>query len=173
MQGRGCQQAADVSEGVEAVAALKWWGTLPEGMLKDLSFGVIRAIMKARSAAEVLDAGKTWLYVSQNFVAAELWPPFATFSSVCPLWADFQGGIRTVARGRIHGEILGCMAFQEDTFPPLEGVFPGILFSKQIEAADGIEVKCRAYKEIVDNRAASPRPAGHNSSCGLEPVVLR
>ena len=96
MQGRGCQQAADVSEGVEAVAALKWWGTLPEGMLKDLSFGVIRAIMKARSAAEVLDAGKTWLYVSQNLVAAEPWPPFATFSSVCPLWADFQGGIRTV-----------------------------------------------------------------------------
>ncbi len=60
-----------VTEGVEAVAALKWVGTLPEGMLKDRSFGGIYGMMKARSAAEVLDAGKTWLYVSQNLVAAD------------------------------------------------------------------------------------------------------
>jgi penicillin amidase len=60
-----------VEEGVEAVAVLKWYGTLPEGMLQDRTFGGFLAIMKARGAAEVLDAGKTWRYLSMNLVAAD------------------------------------------------------------------------------------------------------
>jgi penicillin amidase len=60
-----------VTEGVEAVATLRWWGTLPEGTIKDRTFGGVIACMKARNVAEVLEAGRGWSYVSQNLLAAD------------------------------------------------------------------------------------------------------
>jgi len=60
-----------VEEGIGAVAALRWCGTLPDGTLRDRSFGGLLSSLRARSAAEVLDGGRTWGYVSQNLVAAD------------------------------------------------------------------------------------------------------
>ena len=60
-----------VEKGIEAVAVLKWCGTLPEGTLRDRSFGGLISSFRASSAAEVLENGRTWSYVSQNLVAAD------------------------------------------------------------------------------------------------------
>jgi penicillin amidase len=60
-----------VEKGIEAVAVLKWCGTLPGGTLRDRSFGGLISSLRASSAAEVLEGGRTWLYVSQNLVAAD------------------------------------------------------------------------------------------------------
>ena len=60
-----------VEKGIEAVAVLKWCGTLPGGAVCDRSFGGLISSLRARSAAEVLEGGRTWLYVSQNLVAAD------------------------------------------------------------------------------------------------------
>jgi penicillin G amidase len=60
-----------VEKGVEAVAVFKWCGTLPEGTLRDRSFGGLISSLRAASTAEVLEGGRTWEYVSQNLVAAD------------------------------------------------------------------------------------------------------
>jgi penicillin amidase len=60
-----------VDSGIETVAVLKWCGTLPEGALADRSVGGLISSLRATSAAEVLEGGRTWLYVSQNLVAAD------------------------------------------------------------------------------------------------------
>ena len=60
-----------VEKGIEAVAVLKWCGTLPGGTLCDRSFGGLISSLRATSAAEVLEGGRSWLYVSQNLVAAD------------------------------------------------------------------------------------------------------
>jgi penicillin amidase len=60
-----------VEKGIEAVAVLKWCGTLPEGTLADRSIGGLQSLLRASSAAEALEAGRTWKYVSMNLVAAD------------------------------------------------------------------------------------------------------
>jgi penicillin G amidase len=60
-----------VEKGVEAVAVLKWVGTLAEGAVADRTFGGLCTAFRATSAAEVLECGRTWCYVSQNLVAAD------------------------------------------------------------------------------------------------------
>jgi penicillin amidase len=60
-----------VRPGVQAVAALKWYGTIPEGMLRDRTVEGLFSFMKAASAKEVLDAGSLWAFAGQNLVAAD------------------------------------------------------------------------------------------------------
>ena len=61
----------NVAKGIEAVAVLKWAGTLPDGTLADRTFGGLVASMRATSAEEVLAAGRKWSYVSMNLVAGD------------------------------------------------------------------------------------------------------
>jgi penicillin amidase len=60
-----------VEKGVEAVAVLKWYGTLPQGAVQDHTYRGVFSFMKATTAAEVLDAGRHWAYATQNLVAAD------------------------------------------------------------------------------------------------------
>ncbi|HUJ74826.1 MAG TPA: penicillin acylase family protein, partial [bacterium] len=57
--------------GANAVAVLKWYGTLPEGALTDRSFTATFSFMRATTAAKVLEAGAYWAYTAQNLVAAD------------------------------------------------------------------------------------------------------
>ena len=61
----------EVKKGVQAVAVLKWYGTLPEGALHDHSFRAIFSYMTAETAAQVLEAGRNWVFASQNLLAAD------------------------------------------------------------------------------------------------------
>ena len=60
-----------VEKGIEAVAVLKWAGTLSEGAIADRSFGGLCSLLRATSTADILEAGRTWKYVSMNLVAAD------------------------------------------------------------------------------------------------------
>lgn len=60
-----------VESGAEAVAAARWFATVPEGMIRDRTLGGLFAFLKAGSAAELLEAARGWLYVSQNVLAAD------------------------------------------------------------------------------------------------------
>lgn len=60
-----------VRPGVQAVAALKWYGTLPEGQLGDRTAEGLFAFMRAGSVREILEAGSLWGCAGQNLVAAD------------------------------------------------------------------------------------------------------
>jgi len=60
-----------LEKGVNAVAVLKWYGTLPEGALTDRSFTGLFSFMKAGTVEELLAAARTWQYSAQNFVAGD------------------------------------------------------------------------------------------------------
>lgn len=59
------------SPGAEAVAAARWLATEPEGAIRDRTLGAMLSFLRAGSAAEVLEAARGWLFVSQNVVAAD------------------------------------------------------------------------------------------------------
>jgi len=61
-----------VSEGSEAVAALKWYGTLPEGELRDTMSKLFLHLLAARDMEEALEAGKYYKTLGQNLLAADV-----------------------------------------------------------------------------------------------------
>lgn len=60
-----------VEPGIQAVAALQWYGTLPEGMIHDHTARAMFAGLKAGTAEEILDQGRDWAYAGMNLVAAD------------------------------------------------------------------------------------------------------
>ncbi|MBA7650223.1 Acyl-homoserine lactone acylase QuiP [subsurface metagenome] len=60
-----------LEKGVEAAAALKWYGTLPEGALEDHTFRSLLSIYRVRNVAESLDSGKHMSVIGMNLVAAD------------------------------------------------------------------------------------------------------
>jgi penicillin G amidase len=60
-----------VEPGVQAAAALTWYGTLSEGTLPDRTVDGLFAFMKARSVDELLAAGSLWACAGQNLVAVD------------------------------------------------------------------------------------------------------
>jgi penicillin G amidase len=60
-----------VEEGAEAVAVLRWYGTLPGGILNDHALRGLLAFNTARSVDEVMAAGEDWKWLSWNIVAAD------------------------------------------------------------------------------------------------------
>jgi len=57
--------------GVEAVAVLKWYGTIPEGTLEDHSLQSMFALMRSRNVAEALSAGEGLKWLAMNLTAAD------------------------------------------------------------------------------------------------------
>jgi penicillin amidase len=57
--------------GVTGAAVLKWYGTLGDAELVDRSFPASLDMLKASSAASLLDLARGWQYTAQNFVAAD------------------------------------------------------------------------------------------------------
>ncbi len=71
----------EVRKGVEAVAALKWYGTLPEGMLIDRSLHGFLDLNRAKNVEEAIEAGRFIATLGQNMVVADVeghigWHPF-------------------------------------------------------------------------------------------------
>jgi penicillin amidase len=60
-----------LEKGVDAVAVLKWYGTIPDGALADRSFTASFSFLKAKTVAQLLDAARHWKYTCQNIVAAD------------------------------------------------------------------------------------------------------
>jgi acyl-homoserine lactone acylase PvdQ len=60
-----------VEPGVEAVAVLRWYGTLPPDMLVDHTIRGIVSFLNARTAEQVLDAGADWRWLAWNILAAD------------------------------------------------------------------------------------------------------
>jgi penicillin amidase len=61
-----------VSEGSRAVAALKWYGTLPEGELPDTGSKTLLHLCGARSVEDALEAGKYFRTLGQNLLVADV-----------------------------------------------------------------------------------------------------
>ena len=105
-----------VTEGVEAVAALRWFGTLPEGKIKDRSFGGIFSLLRARSAAEALEAARTMYYVSQNLVVADDKGHIAWHATgAAPVRSGYSG--RLPADGSADADWIGFVPY--DSLPSL------------------------------------------------------
>ena len=62
----------EVQQGVEAVASLKWYGTLPAEALTDRTFGGLLSLWRARNVQEALEAGSQFTLTGQNLVVADL-----------------------------------------------------------------------------------------------------
>lgn len=62
----------EVSEGAQAVAALKWYGTLPEGELLDTLSKAWLRLFGARNVEEALEAGRCIKTLGQNLLAADV-----------------------------------------------------------------------------------------------------
>lgn len=60
-----------VKKGVEAVVALKWYGTLPKGTLVDRSFRASLGLSRARDVNQALEAGAHFRYTGQNLLVAD------------------------------------------------------------------------------------------------------
>jgi penicillin amidase len=60
-----------VQPGAQAVAVLKWYGTLPEGALPDRTVDGVFSFMKAATVREIIDAGRLWACAGQNLVAVD------------------------------------------------------------------------------------------------------
>ena len=60
-----------LEKGVTAAAVMHWYGTRPEDGLRDRTFQAVFRFMKAGCANEILDAARSWKYLSMNFVAAD------------------------------------------------------------------------------------------------------
>ena len=60
-----------VEPGAQAVAVLKWYGTLPEGALPDRTVDGVFSFMKAMTVREIIDAGRLWACAGQNLVAVD------------------------------------------------------------------------------------------------------
>jgi penicillin amidase len=74
----------EVKPGIEAVLALKWYGTLPEGRMEDTTLRALLSLARARDAAEFMSAARAVASVGQNLV-----------------FADSEGRIGKYATGRI------------------------------------------------------------------------
>jgi penicillin G amidase len=60
-----------VGPGVQAAAALTWYGTLPEGALPDRTVDGLFTFMKARTVNELMEAGSLWACAGQNLLAVD------------------------------------------------------------------------------------------------------
>jgi penicillin amidase len=60
-----------VEPGVEAVAVLRWFGTIPEQMLQDHTLRGLISFFTAGSAHQLLEAGVDWKWLSWNILAAD------------------------------------------------------------------------------------------------------
>ncbi len=60
-----------VEEGIEAVATLKWYGTLEDGALHDTTMHGFLSMMRAKSVHEALEICRTITTVGQNFVVGD------------------------------------------------------------------------------------------------------
>jgi len=61
----------EVKKGIEAVVALKWYGTLPGEELTDYTFDGFRSLSRARNVEEALYAGRHIAIAGQNLVVAD------------------------------------------------------------------------------------------------------
>ncbi len=100
-----------VRDGVEAVAVLKWYGTLSNDSVTDRSFRGVFSFMRARSAADVLEAARHWSYASQNFVAADRAGHIGWHASgAAPIRNGYTG--RLPADGTAGAEWTGFLSFE-------------------------------------------------------------
>jgi penicillin amidase len=61
----------EVKPGIEAILALKWYGTLPEGRMEDTTLRAPLSLARARDAAEFMRAARAVASVGQNLVFAD------------------------------------------------------------------------------------------------------
>ena len=60
-----------VGEGYSAVAALRWYGTLPEGELPDTLWRVPHNLALARNVGQAIEAGRHYKILGQNLLVAD------------------------------------------------------------------------------------------------------
>jgi len=81
-----------VVPGVDAVASLKWYGTLPEGALDDTTSSSILALTRAESAEEVMSLLRGVKILAFNFLAADSRGGIAWHSTgAAPIRAGYSG----------------------------------------------------------------------------------
>jgi len=61
----------EVTEGAEAVVALKWYGTLPEAEIAENSINGFFSLFRSRTVAEAFEAGRSLSTVGQNLVCGD------------------------------------------------------------------------------------------------------
>ena len=118
-----------VEKGIEAVVALKWYGTLPGGELTDCTFDGFRSLSRARNVEETLQAGRHFAITGQNLVVADKkshidWhvtgaPPLRKGYSGC-LPADGSSGTMNWAGFLPYTRLPSCVD------PRKEGLLPPI-----------------------------------------------
>ena len=74
----------EIQPGIEAVATLKWYGTLAEGEMEENSYNGFEGLMRSNSANQVIEAARQMGSIGQNIVCA-----------------DTDGHIGWIASGRI------------------------------------------------------------------------
>ncbi len=61
----------EVAEGYDAVAALKWYGTLPEDAFEDTTINGFFSLFRSRTVDDVMEAGRLFKSVGQNLVCGD------------------------------------------------------------------------------------------------------
>lgn len=80
------------SPGVEAVAALTWYGTLPDEEYRDTTLDAFFALNRARSVAEAMEAGALVSTIGQNLVVGDARGGIAWHATgLVPLRSGYSG----------------------------------------------------------------------------------
>ncbi len=78
--------------GAEAVAALKWYGTLPDGAYEDTTFDGFFRLARAQSVAEAIECGSLIKTVGQNLVAGDAQGEIAWHATgLAPIRSGYSG----------------------------------------------------------------------------------
>ena len=130
----------EVASGVEGAVALRWYGTLQEGELTDLTMKTILGLMDCRSAGDIVENARHTRIVGLNLLAADIDGNIAWHSTgAVPVRRGFSG--RLPADGS-----SGSMDW--DGFLPYEQL-PGA-----VNPPDGTIVNCN-HRVVTD---ADPQP---------------
>jgi penicillin amidase len=111
-----------VERGIEAVAVLKWYGSLPGDQQTDRSFRVLPSFLRAAKAADIIEAGRSCSWISQNFLAADVDGHIAwSATGAAPVRDGYSG--RLPGDGSAGADWKGFLPYDEmpHLFDPPEG----------------------------------------------------
>lgn len=125
--------------GVNAVAVMRWYGTIPAQRLQDRSIRGVLGFMKAQNAKQLLDAAGNWKYVSMNFVAADL---------------DGHIGWRVSGAAPVRAGYSGRLPVDASTGADWSGFLPFEAMPHREDPAEGYIVTANYRPESYPNDAA-------------------
>ncbi len=111
-----------VEKGVEAVAVLKWYGSLRRDALADHSIRGSLSMWTAETAAQALDAGRHWKWLAMNLVACDDAGHIGWHATgAAPVRRGYSG--RLPASGTAGADWTGFLAYNDlpHSFDPPEG----------------------------------------------------